>query len=794
MTTDPLLELATDRHRAGDLLEARRLYQEILSTAPTHAVALFRSGLLELQDAHPELALTLIERATAAAPEVPRHHFGLGQALQALGRWQDAAAAYRRVLRAEPGSADAHFALGVALQSQGDYAAAIDAYEHAVQLQPEFFAALNNLGLCRQRCGNFEQAASAYTRALAQRPHEAGAMANLGTVLQALGRIDEAVALLRGAAERQPLVSSHGVNLGIALCRRRDYTAAEIVLRQVLGRDPTCAEAAFNLGLALHGLGRTCEARDLYRQAVGLQPGYTDALINLGNVHRELGEFAAAASAYEMALLANPDSVVAMNNAGCLLRTLGRFEEAEDLLRRGLQSNPRHSVLCDSLGSVLKDVGELDAAIACFRKSLEFEPNNAATHSNLAYALSFQALQPQPVLDECLRWGRRFGSPVRTGARDRLGDPTARRLRIGYVSADFRDHCQSLFTVPLLGQHDHEAFEIFCYASVPRPDDHTRRIAAYADVWRDVHALDDEALAAVIRGDGIDILIDLTMHMANGRPLTFARKPAPVQIAWLAYPGTTGSEAMDYRISDPRLDPPDFDGHYSERTLRLPDSFWCYDPLTTQPDVNALPAIERGRMMLGCLNNPCKLTDATLRLWGGVMRAIPGAQLLLLAPAGRHRLRLSSRLAAQGIAAERVSFVPYRNRAEYLRSYHDIDLGLDTFPYNGHTTSLDSLWMGVPTVSRVGQTCVGRGGLSQLYQLGLSELAAETDQAFVDTAVALSQDLPRLAALRQALRPRLERSPLMDAQRFARNMEALYRRVWDEYRASKLPRADVIIH
>jgi protein O-GlcNAc transferase len=268
------------------------------------------------------------------------------------------------------------------------------------------------------------------------------------------------------------------------------------------------------------------------------------------------------------------------------------------------------------------------------------------------------------------------------------------------------------------------------------------------------------------------------MHMAGGRPLLFARKPAPIQIAWLAYPGTTGIDAIDYRFSDPRLDPEGFDGHYSEHTLRLPDSYWCYDPLTHHPGVNDLPANERGYLTLGCLNNPCKLTDHTLRLWAGVMRALPEARLLLMAPPGRYRRSLSQRLAEHGVAAERVDFRPFQPRGEYLRSYHDIDLGLDTFPYNGHTTSLDSLWMGVPVVTRVGRTSVGRGGLSQLFQIDLLELAADSDEAFVAIAVALGRDLVRLAALRRELRTRLERSPLMDASRFARHVELAYRNVW----------------
>lgn len=758
------------------------MYEQVRAEVPTHTVALFRSGLLELQDGRPDTALALIERAVVAAPDEPRHQFGLGQALQALHRWDEAATAYRRVLRADPRSADAHFALGTALQSQQHYDGAIVAYESAVEIQPDFPDALNNLGNCRQLCGRLPQAATAYRRALALQPGNADAMANLGTVLREMGQFDESVELLRAAVDLQPLQASHAVNLAIVLCQQHKFSAAELTLRRTLAREPNNAEAAFNLGNALLALGRSRAAVDQYRHAVALRPDYADALNNLGNAHKELGEFSAGLAAYDAAIRAQPDFVVALNNAGCLLRTLGRVDDAEEMLRRALQISPRHAALYDNLGNVLKDSGELDAAIDCYRKSLELDPTSSVTHSNLAYALSFQSPEARPILEECLRWNEHFAGMLRPQVHGHPNDASPhRRLRVGYVSPDFRDHCQSLFTIPLLSRHDHAAFEIFCYSSVKRPDDHTRRIAGYADVWRDGASLDDERLCDIIREDRIDILVDLTMHMANSRPLVFARKPAPIQIAWLAYPGTTGISAMDYRLSDPRLDPEGFESHYSERTLRLADSFWCYDPLTDRPGVNALPAIERGYLTLGCLNNSCKLTDHTLHLWGGVMRALPLARLQLMAPPGRHRERLLRRLAAHGIASERIGFVSFRPRADYLCSYHDIDLGLDTFPYNGHTTSLDSLWMGVPVVTRVGRTSVGRGGLSQLYQLNLIELAAETDEAFIGAAVTLGSDLPRLAKLRRELRVRLEHSSLMDAARFARNVEGAYRAAWKAY-------------
>ncbi len=783
MTTDQLLELATRQHRAGDLTDARRLYRLVLAESPIHPVALFQLGVLELQENRPDAAVPLISAAAMAVPSEIRYQFALGEALSSMGRWNPAAAAYRRAAAINPQRADVHRSLGFALASLGDHAAAIDSYHEAIRCQPDFADAFNLLGNSHRLMGDIAKAEAAYRRALKLQPDHAGAMSNLGTLLHAQGgrgNTTEAMPLLRRAVEVQPDVTTFQINLAAALCDQRNFSEALPLLRHVLEVEPNNAESACNLGNALHGLGQLREAATQYQKAIALKPHYAEAFNNLGNVCKELGEFPKAMAAYESAIRAKPTDVLAMNNAGCLLRTLGRHEEAEAMLRRGLLINPQSSPLWNNLGNVLKDAGQLGEAINCFRRAVELDPTAWGAHGNLAYSLSFSSLDGQAILDECLRWNQQHAAPLAAEIRPHANDRNAnRRLRIGYVSPDFRDHCQSLFTLPLLSNHDHAAFEIFCYSGVERPDHITRQIAGHADVWREIRMLDDAALAEMIRADRIDILVDLTMHMSDGRPLLFARKPAPVQIAWLAYPGTTGMAAMDFRLSDPRLDPPGFESHYTERTIHLPDSFWCYHPLATGPEVNPLPALRCGHVTFGCLNNPCKLTDETLQLWAGVMNQLPTAQLLLMSRAGKYQKQLLDRLSTRGIAADRVSFVSYRPRAEYLKSYHEIDLGLDTFPYNGHTTSLDSFWMGVPVVTRVGRTSVGRGGLSQLFQLGLTELAADSDEAFVKIAVELASNLPRLAAMREGLRSRIEASPLMDGKRFAGNIETACRYAWE---------------
>ncbi len=301
----------------------------------------------------------------------------------------------------------------------------------------------------------------------------------------------------------------------------------------------------------------------------------------------------------------------------------------------------------------------------------------------------------------------------------------------------------------------------------------------YADAWRNITGLSDEQAAQWIRQDQIDILVDLTMHMAHNRLMVFVRKPAPVQVTWLAYQGTTGLATVDYRITDPNIDPPGLDdGHYSEESIRLADSFWCYDPCSSEATVNPLPALERGTVTFGSFNNFCKVNPPVLKLWAQVLRAVDNSRLIMLAAAGSPRRQTLDVLQREGIAPDRVDFVPLCSRPRYLEYYHRIDIGLDTFPYNGQTTTLDAYWMGVPVVTIVGNMAVARSGMSLARNLGTPQWIADSPEQFVRIAANLAGDIPHLAALRLSLRDDLQRSPLMDAPRFARNMESAFRAMW----------------
>jgi len=669
-------------------------------------------------------------------------------------------------------------------------------------------------GLQHHRAGRFSEAQRLYREVLAQDPDHSQAVFLLGVLATASGRLDEAVEMLTRATTLAPGQAACHAELGEAYRRRGDSSAAIDSLLKAIAIDPGPAGPVCTLGDLLRERGATDGALACYERASELHPdlpditarltttraamGLRDAVTNdrLGTTPEDAlsaatllalarpvavgGRLQDAATMLERAVHLNPRLTVAHCNLGVVNATLGRVHEACANYRAALEIEPGLADTHHNLGNALLRGGFLGEAISSFRNAVKSDPDRASYHSDLVFHLHFHpAYDSRALLAEARGWERAHaaglaGPPARR-ERDRAPD---RRLRIGYVSPNFRRHCQAFFMSPLLENHDHEHFEIFCYSDAARTDDWTDRLLARADRAQTVTGMSDAALAERIVDDGIDILVDLTMHMADSRLRTFARRPAPIQVCWLAYPGTTGLSAIDYRVTDPYLDPPDSDvDAYAERPLRLPETFWCYDPLTSEA-VGPLAARQRGHVGFGSLNNVLKVSDASIALWAQVLRRVEHSTITLLAPVGDAREKTLDHFEAQGIERGRVRFVEYQSRQLYLATYRSIDIGLDTVPYNGHTTSLDALWMGVPLVTLVGSTVVGRAGLCHAMNLGLPELVARTPEQFVSIAAGLAEDIDRLSSLRAGLRARMERSPLMDGARFARNMEAAYRSVW----------------
>jgi protein O-GlcNAc transferase len=634
---------------------------------------------------------------------------------------------------------------------------------------------------------------------------------------QQAGRLGEAESLCREMLRNNP-DDPNALNLlaGLASQSGRASEAVESLTRAV-SVAPTAGALHFNLGLALGALERWSEAAAACRRAADLSPKNIRAWFSAGSFLRRAGKVAESLASQDKAVELNPNSADCHCGRGLALHMLGRLEDSAAAFRHALQLKPDDYPALNNLGLVLVESGHLDEAIACFDKVLKIRPDDAAPHLNIALALFHRgdwpqaaaayrkaaelnptnstiagnflyAMQFQPdydataLLHENQIWNERHAAPLAPHIRPHNNDRTPdRRLRIGYVSPNFREHSQAPFILPLLRLHDRQAVEVFCYSDVVKPDAVTAKMQQCADVWRNTAAMSDEALADAVRADRIDILVDLSMHMAGNRLLCFSRKPAPVQVTWLAYPCTTGLTAIDYRLTDAFLDPPGTDAFYTEKSIRLPRTFACFDPEALQapwPDLIAPPAQQNGHITFGSLNNFCKVNEPLLKLWSGVLHATHGSRLRLLAPAGTARERTLAVFAKFGVAPDRIEFVDGQSRALYLKELNRIDICLDTIPYNGHTTSLDAMWLGIPVVTRIGHTASGRVGISLASNLQMTDLVARSDEDFVKIASGLAGDSSRVAELRQTLRQKLADSPITDANRFAEDVQSAYRQMW----------------
>ena len=543
-------------------------------------------------------------------------------------------------------------------------------------------------------------------------------------------------------------------------------------------------DETFQLALERHRAGDLPRAEALYREVLRQQPNHVEALHLFGVVAGQIGRLDGAIELIRRAVQIRPDFPEAHNNLGNALKRAGQLDAAESAYRKSLELKPDYAEAWANLGNALRDVGRLDEAIAAYREAMRLRPDLAGAHSNLILTLHYHPdYDGRMIHEELMRWNARHGEPLKKFIRshDNDRDPE-RRLRVGYVSPDFREHVVGQNLLPLLREHDHGRFEIFCYSSVLSPDSLTQEIRQFSDQWREAVAMTDAELADQIRQDRIDILVELSNHSADNRLVMMARKPAPVQASWLGYPGSTGVEAIDKRVSDPQIDPTDADfPFYSERTIRLADVYWCYGVPGATPEPAARPAVGGGPVTFGCLNNFAKVSTVAQDLWAEILSGLPGSRLMIHSYAGAHLETVRQRFAAKGISADRIEFVHRQAWAQYVQTHNRIDIALDPFPWGGGITTCNALWMGVPVVTLFGRTAVGRGSATILSSIGAGELIAHSPGEYVQIATDLARNLPRLKALSTSLRPRMLGSPLMNAKRFARSVEAVYREMWQAW-------------
>jgi len=603
------------------------------------------------------------------------------------------------------------------------------------------------------------------------------------------GRLAEAESAYRQIIAQQPNYAEAHSNLGNVLRDRGEFAAAIESCRRAASLKPDLFAAHNNLGNALVEAGRLDDAIAAFRRAIEIAPNVASIHYNLGNALKETGDWAGAIGSFRDAIVMQPELAEAHNNLGTVLKDMGQLEEAVDAYSRAVKLRPNFAEAYNNLGSALKAMGQLDEAIAAFEQAMRLRPGFAEAHSNLIYTLHFHpGSDAQTLLGAGRSFNERHAKPLKKTWQPHGNNRDADRpLRIGYVSPDFCEHPVGRFLLPLLAAHDTDQFSIFAYSDTRRADETTGLLRRHPSHWRDTSRRSHAQVAQLIRDDRIDVLVDLAMHAAGNRMLVFARKPAPVQVTYLAYCSTTGLDAMDYRLTDPYLDPSgEGDAMYSEQSIRLPETYWCYPRNDQAGEIAPPPSISAGAVTFGCFNNFSKVSSESLSLWIELLQSVATSRLLLHAHEGRHRERICDSLKRAGVDPARLRFVGRTSLSEYFKLHAQVDIALDPFPYTGGTTTCDALWMGVPVVTLRGRTGVGRSGVSILSNVGLKELIAESPEQYVQIAMKLAEDTPRLNDLRRTLRNRMSASPLMDAPRFSRNVEAAYRGMWRNWCTDKL--------
>ncbi|MDR0499487.1 MAG: tetratricopeptide repeat protein [Holophagales bacterium] len=600
------------------------------------------------------------------------------------------------------------------------------------------------------------------------------------------GQIKEAEALCHRVLESQPNHVEALYLYGVIAGRNENTELALNLLEKAINLNPNHIKALNSLGTIYKNMGKREQAIKLYRSAINFSPEFADPHYNLAVIYSEEGLGQEAINEFNLAVKYGPDFAArAFNHLGILLKQYGQLDGAISASKVAIKLDPNSAVAYNNLGNLLLDYGDIDQAIEVYNKALLIDSNFIEAHSNLIFAVhSHFDYDSKAILSECKNWSKKFESPLlcekNNLTHEKLPD---KKLKIGFVSQALYEGAANRFLLPLFINHNNHEYDIFCYSSYNINDSATSELQKYIYKYRNIQALTDRDAANLIKEDQIDILVDLSLHTGHNRLLIFAHKPAPVQMTWLGYPSTTGMSSIDYRITDRYLDPQKEDEQfYSEKSIYI-SSYWCYSEpkFDKQLDVNELPAQKSEFVTFGCLNKFCKISKETAQCWIQLLKEISGSKLLINSDVGEHRNNFVNKFTDNGIDPSRIQFIGKQSYLKYFQEYNNIDIGLDPFPWNGGTTTCDALWMGVPVISLRGNTAVGRGGASILSNAGLFDFIANSRQEYIDTAKKICSDLNLLASIRAGLREKMRQSVLMNGNKFASEMEQIFRKAWMDY-------------
>jgi len=671
---------------------------------------------------------------------------------------------------------------GVANCQAGDIAEGLERFKEAVRLAPEILEYGLNLGRALNQLGLWHEAERVLTEAHSLAPGDTTVHTAIARTYQGLGKTDELLGRYRRAVAERPDDAVLKRNAAAVFLQLGRCEEAVPLARATLAATPKDEQASLILASSLAAVGQLEESEQILLDVLAITPLNAQAGFQLGIVRSRRGNHEAAASTFEMVVRIAPDHVEAMHRLAGMRLNMGRVSEAISLLRRLLDSRPGWAEARRDFATALAHRGSIKESAGRYRSDLALRPDDKEMLGEFAFILSLlPSATRREIFEAHAEWGRRHAS-FPPPAYSNPADPE-RRLKVGYVSPDFREHSVSYFFEPLLNSHDRGAFEIFCYASGSHFDSTSERLRKASDHWRSLDRCSDDEAFSLIRNDGIDILVDLAGHTASNRLTLFGRAPAPVQVTWLGYPETTGVPAIGYKITDAIVSPiDDADRYATETLLRLPRGFHCYRPPPNCPDVAPLPCLSANHVTYGSFSGPPKMNPELIGIWSAVLRAVPDARMLIKCRQFADepvRDKYTAIFGAAGISPERLTLMEFSATASaHLMQYAAMDICLDTYPYGGTTTICEALWMGVPVVTLMGERPASRIGGSLLHEVGMPEMIASNADEFVTIASELARDVGRLRKLRTGMRDHLDGTPLRDERGFAKEIERAYRDIW----------------
>jgi len=708
------------------------------------------------------------------------------QACWQAGEIDAAVAAGDLLTRLAPREPAVWLQLGLLHLHRGALPQAESAFRMLTELDAANPGAWHNLSVVLREQGRFAEAEATARRALQLEAGSAAIWLNLANAIYCQTRWDEAAAAYRQALALDPRDAAAWSNLGATEQLRGELPAALAAFERSLALAPGDPLVLNNYAQLLNQLNQPSRSAEILESLLAQQPQLASAWVALAQARLALRDWPAATAACRQAMLLSPGDRLAEQNLTLLMQSDQSLPIVEGLLHEFLASNPRDAAAWTLLGQIRLLQARNSEAIETLRRSVALEPHSAR-HGKLLFSLQCAAgASPEALLAEHREWEAIHAVPLRPQTPPAKRPLAGRPLRIGFLSADFFLHPVCFLVLPLLEHLDKSACFVACYHDRQQDDEFTQRFRAAADLWRPTRHLTDEQLAAQIRADEIDVLVDLGGHTTD-RLLVFARRPAALQVTWFGYVGTTGLTTIDCLIADRFHVQPGEERHYVERVLRMPHAYACYEPPEGAPEVTPLPALTAGRVTFGCFNSQLKFPPPLLDAWAEILRRVPGSQLLLQYTGLHQRSiqeHLRSQFANRGIESSQLHIAGWSPILDLLAQYGRVDLALDTQPYSGGLTTCEALWMGVPVITFPGQTFAGRHSLSYLSNVGLQQFVADDIAGYIEMAASWANRLDELAAIRGGLREQVRRSPLCDAATFARDWLQLIREAYVAERSS----------